>query len=90
MAFAEPGNCMRIEPQGLGHIVDDQVAFGGLLLGSGLAVAAAHEQDHLGKQGGCPSERGSKWAKHALHPGSAGGQGVWMGSLLPLAGFLEI
>ena len=43
MAFAEPGNRMRIEPRGLGHIVDDQVAFGGLLLSSGLAVATAHE-----------------------------------------------
>ena len=60
MAFAEPGDRLRVESGRLGHIIDNQVAFGGLFLGGRLAVAAAREQARQGEQGGRPSVRRAK------------------------------
>jgi len=62
VAFAEPGDRLRVETRGLGHVVDDQVALGRLLLGGGASVAAADEQGRQVEQGGRPSERGAKHA----------------------------
>ena len=62
VAFAETGDRLRVESGRLGHVVDDQVTLGGLLLDGGLAVAAACEQAGQGEQGGRPSVRGAKHA----------------------------
>ena len=44
MTFAETGDGLRIEPGRLGHVVNDQVAFGRLFFDGGLTVAAARQK----------------------------------------------
>jgi len=62
VALAESGDRLRVESGGFSHVVDDQVALRGFLLGGGPAVAATDQQGRQAEQGGCPSERGAKHA----------------------------
>ena len=62
VAFAQPGDRLRVQSGGLSHVVDDQVALRGFLLGGGPAVAATDQQGRQAEQGGGPSECGAKHA----------------------------